>query len=80
MSNASPHLRVEKRSAVILTNAANFLEEQNDFGKIIQKQWQKNEGQKHGDCVSSKNAHNEATISRKYFSVLHFSVMTFLKS
>jgi hypothetical protein len=49
-------------------------------GKTIQKQRQKNEGQKHGACVSSKNAHREATISRKYFSALHFSVMTFLKS
>jgi hypothetical protein len=32
------------------------------------------------DCVSSKNAHDEATIGRKYLSVLHFSVMTFFKS
>ena len=49
-------------------------------GKTIQKQRQKNEGQKHRDWVSSKNAHSGVKRSRKYFSVLHFSVMVFLKS
>ncbi|MGH7601010.1 MAG: hypothetical protein ACREOI_32020 [bacterium] len=50
-----------------MSNPANFLERQNACGKTIQKQWQKNEGQTYGDWVSSKDAHNEATISRKYF-------------
>jgi hypothetical protein len=49
-------------------------------GKTIQKQRQKNEGQKNGDWISSQNAHSGAKRNRKYFSALHFSVMTFLKS
>jgi len=48
--------------------------------KTIQKQRQKNEGQKNGYRILSQNARSEAVISRKYFSVLHFSVMVFLKS
>jgi hypothetical protein len=71
-----------------MPNAANFLEGQNDFGKTIQKQClpcrrpgtEKNEGQKHGDGVSSKSAHCGATRSCKHFSALHFSVIAFLKS
>jgi hypothetical protein len=42
--------------------------------KTILKQRQKNDGQKYGDWVLSKNAPGEATSSRKYFSVIHLSV------
>ena len=46
---------------------------------LDRKQRQKNEGQKYGVGYHQRNAHRGATINRKYFSALHFSVVAFLK-
>jgi hypothetical protein len=48
-------------------------------GKTFQKLRQKNEGQKYAVWLLSKNAHRRAA-KLKYFSALHFSVMSFFKS
>jgi hypothetical protein len=57
-----------------------FSKDKTISGKTIQKQRQKNEGQKHGGRVSSKYTGPGTTRSRKHFSVFHQAETAFALS